>query len=82
MAVSEKPDLIIIDTILPDTVGFDVCARIKERLGDACPSIIIQTGSIDAVDAVRAKQVGANDYCVKTIDCSPLLEAMKNLNDE
>ena len=35
-------------------------------------------GDIDAVDAGKARQTGADDYCVKTSDCAPLLAAIKN----
>ena len=74
-----NPDLVILDTMLPDMVGFDVCKKIRENCGNEKPVIIITTGSVDAVDALRAKQSGANDYCVKSSDCAPLLEAVKNL---
>ena len=37
----------------------------------------MMTGIIDAVDAVKAKRVGADDYCAKTSDCSALVEAVK-----
>ena len=75
-AESEKPDLIILDTVLPDTVGFEVCKKIRE-FGDM--KIIMMTGTIDAVDAVKARGAGADDYCVKTPDCSPLMEAIDSL---
>jgi len=78
-AIEEKPDLIITDTILPGNNGFEVCRKIREAGLKSSHKIIIQTGSIDAVDAVRAKEVGANDYCAKTSDCGPLLEAISKL---
>jgi FixJ family two-component response regulator len=37
------------------------------------------TGSIDAVDAVKARKVGANDYCAKSTDFLVLIEAVKKL---
>jgi DNA-binding response OmpR family regulator len=80
IAESEKPDLAIIDTMLPGMNGFDVCSRIRETQGQAVPKIIIMTGMIDAVDAVKAKRVGADDYCVKTSDGSSLIEAVKKLS--
>ncbi len=76
----EKPDLVILDTVLPGTSGFEICRQIREICGAANPKIIIFTGSIDAVDAVTAKRSGADDYCAKTSDCVPLLEAVKKLN--
>ena len=78
-AEAEKPDLVILDTLLPDGSGFDICQAIREKYNQANPKIIIITGSVDAVDAVRARRVGADDYCAKTFDCAPLLEALKRI---
>lgn len=75
----EKPDLIILDTLLPDGNGFEICQVIREKYNQANPKIIIITGSVDAVDAVRARKAGADDYCAKTFDCAPLLEALKKI---
>ncbi len=75
----EKPDLIIIDTVLPGIDGFEVCLRIRATEGIETSKIIIITGTIDAVDALRARRVGANDYCVKTNDSSYLIEAVRKL---
>lgn len=76
-AISERPDLIITDTMLPDSDGFEVCRNVREFYGKDKPKIIIATGSVDAVDAVKARKVGADDYCAKTSDCAPLLAAVK-----
>ena len=78
-AESEKADLVIIDTLLPGIGGFEVCRQIREAQGSTTPKIIIITGSIDAVDAVKARRAGADDYCVKTTDFLPLIEAVKKL---
>ncbi|MFH1867416.1 MAG: response regulator [Candidatus Omnitrophota bacterium] len=78
-AQSDSPDLAVIDTILPGINGFEVCQQIRERCGLEKPKIIVMTGSVDAIDAVKAKKAGADDYCVKTSDCAPLLEAANNI---
>lgn len=75
----EKPDLVILDTLLPDTTGFDVCKEISDKLKDAKPKIVIMTGFIDAVDVIKARQMGAEDYVVKTADFSYLLDVVKKL---
>ena len=77
-AKTEKPDLIILDTLLPDTDGFSICKQIKKIKG-LTAKIIINTGNIDAVDAGKAREAGADDYTVKTSDCLPLMEAIKKL---
>lgn len=78
-AIDEKPDLVITDTVLPGVDGFEVCRKIKETMTAVTPKIIVMTGTIDAVDAVKARKMGADDYCVKTADGAPLVEAVKNL---
>jgi DNA-binding response OmpR family regulator len=78
-AKEEKPDLVISDTLLPGSNGFQVCTRIRELYNQTTPKIIIMTGAIDAVDAVKARKAGADDYCAKTSDCLPLIEAVKKL---
>lgn len=78
-ATSERPDLVITDTLLPGIDGFEVCRRIKKRPGSVDPKVIVMTGAIDAVDAVKAKESGADDYTVKTSDLSPLIETVKKL---
>ncbi|KJJ85352.1 Signal transduction response regulator, receiver region domain protein [Candidatus Omnitrophus magneticus] len=73
------PDIIILDTILPDIDGFEVCKKIKSQSTNNMPKIIVMTGSIDAVDASKAKKSGADDYIVKTSDFSYLLNSVKSI---
>lgn len=79
LAIENQPDLVIVDTLMPGMDGFDVTKEIKEKLGEKAPKIIMITGSVDAIDAVRARRAGADDYCVKTSDMSNLLNAARNL---
>ena len=73
----EKPDLVITDTNLPDIDGFEVCSKIRKFCNSEITKIIVTTGSIDAIDAVQAREVGADDYCVKTSDFAALIEVVK-----
>jgi len=79
MIDAESPELIILDTLLPDTTGFDVCKEVREKRITPEPKIIIMTGFIDAVDVMKARQMGADDYVVKTSDFSYLLDVVKKL---
>ncbi|MFH1046131.1 MAG: response regulator [Candidatus Omnitrophota bacterium] len=74
-----KPDIVILDTLLPGISGFEVCKRIREVHGPETPKVIIMTGNVDAIDAVEARRSGADDYCVKTSDYGPMIEAVKKL---
>lgn len=82
MAASEKPELVITDTNMPGIDGFETCRQIREAGTKESPKIIVMTGAIDAVDAIKARKCGADDYCVKTSDCSQLLTAVKSLIGE
>ncbi len=75
----QTPDLIILDTVLPGIDGFEVCKKIREDKDSEALKIIIMTGNVDAIDAMKALEVGADDYCAKTTDFSPIVEAVKKL---
>ncbi len=78
LAEKERPEIVITDTNLPGMNGFEICRRVKAITG-LNARVIVVTGQIDAVDAGKARENGADDYCVKTSDCSPLIAAVKNL---
>ncbi len=79
-AAAEKPDVIVLDTQMPGIDGFQTCKRLRENRELAACKIIMTTGQIEAVDAVMARRMGADDYCAKTGDISLCLDAVrKNL---
>jgi len=82
MAASENPDLVITDTNMPGIDGFETCRQIRDAGSKETPKIIVTTGAIDAVDAIKARKSGADDYCVKTSDFAQLMVAVKNLIGE
>lgn len=82
LAASENPDLVITDTNMPGIDGFETCRQIRDAGSKEVPKIIVITGAIDAVDAIKARKAGADDYCVKTSDCAQLIAAVKNLIGE
>lgn len=77
-AQKERPDLVLVDTLMPDMNGNEVCRQIKGTKG-LNTKIIVFTGFIDAVDAEKARAAGADDYVVKTSKLQHLLEAAKKL---
>ena len=74
----EKPDLVLLDTKLPDMDGIEVCRQIKGIKGSTV-KVIVYTGYIDAVDVTRARVAGADGYEAKTQDFAQLLSAVKKL---
>ncbi len=81
IAAAEKPDLILLDIVLPDTTGFKVCQKIKQDIHPSA-KVIIYTGKIDAVDAMKARESGADDFTAKTEDLIYLMESIQKILQE
>src|SRR5438552_14821099 len=58
-----KPDLILLDIMLPDVSGFDVCRDIR-KAGLRVP-ILILSAKTEEIDVVVGLEIGADDYIVK-----------------
>jgi two-component system alkaline phosphatase synthesis response regulator PhoP len=64
----EKPDLILLDLILPVMNGADVCKKTKNDEKLKHIPIILFTAQSDTMTAEKAKEFGANDYITKPFD--------------
>lgn len=64
----EKPDLLLLDLLLPEIHGHDVLKLIRQTYSAIEFPIIIITSITDNRDAVKALRAGANDYILKPID--------------
>lgn len=78
LAREMKPDLILVDTLLPGIDGFETCRQLKAELKNNV-AVVMMTGRVSAVDVGRAKEMGADEYCVKTADSGELIAAIKNV---
>jgi DNA-binding response OmpR family regulator len=67
----ERPDLIILDIMIPEVSGYDVCRRIRAR--DSATPIIMLTAKGQEVDKVVGLELGADDYIVKPFGIHELL---------
>ncbi len=70
-ARSEKPDLILLDVMLPKMNGFDVCRALRQE-GDNVP-IIILTAREEEEDKVKGLETGADDYITKPFSMRELI---------
>ena len=75
LAVSEAPDLILLDLMLPGRSGWDVCRGLRER-GLHIP-IIMLTARGDETDQVRGLELGADDYVTKPFSLRELLARIR-----
>jgi len=76
-AVDEKPDLILLDIMMPKLDGFEVCAEIR-RLGNAVP-VLMLTAKGQVEDRVTGLDAGADDYLVKPFSTEELLARVRAL---
>lgn len=76
-AVDEKPDLILLDVMMPKLDGFAVCAELR-RLGHVTP-VLMLTAKGQIEDRVNGLDVGADDYLVKPFSTEELLARVRAL---
>ncbi|QGQ23210.1 response regulator [Gimesia benthica] len=75
-----KPDFVILDLIMPQESGFEICEHMKQREGDV--PILILT-AIDLPESRKlAARVGANGYLLKPFDPDELLELIREIADD
>ena len=75
--LSEKPDLVLLDIMMPKLDGFAVCAELRRR-GQAVP-ILMLTAKGQVEDRVQGLDVGADDYLVKPFSTEELLARVRAL---
>jgi len=64
-ALAERPDVIVMDVMMPKLDGLSACTQIKKQLGDDAPIIILLTARGQKSDVVEGLGCGADDYMVK-----------------
>jgi DNA-binding response OmpR family regulator len=76
-ALAEKPDLIVLDVMMPKLDGFAVCAELR-RLGVTTP-VLMLTAKGQVGDRVNGLDAGADDYLVKPFSMDELLARIRAL---
>jgi type II secretory ATPase GspE/PulE/Tfp pilus assembly ATPase PilB-like protein/DNA-binding response OmpR family regulator len=70
------PDLILLDVVMPEIDGYEVCSKLKENKKTSFIPVIFVTALEEEQDKAKAFAVGAADYLVKPITRDNLLEAV------
>jgi DNA-binding response OmpR family regulator len=81
LALSEKPDLIILDVMMPDMSGFEVLKAL-DTTSQAIPPVILFTAKDEVEDVVKGMAAGAHSYLVKPTSREKLLETVKTALSE
>lgn len=67
LAQRERPELILLDVMMPDMTGFEVCSRLKADPATAAIPVIFVTALADVADEARGFELGAVDYITKPV---------------
>jgi len=81
LARTEQPDVIILDVMMPELSGFDVCERIKNDPALSHIHIIMLTAKGQSKDHKRSIAVGANEFLTKPFSPKRLVDRVASLLD-
>ncbi|GMV14193.1 MAG: response regulator [Myxococcales bacterium] len=73
MARESRPDLVLLDLMLPDTSGMDVCRSLKSEAATRRVPVVMVTARNDEIDRVVGFELGADDYIVKPFSVRELV---------
>ncbi len=76
---TEKPNLVLLDVMMPDLDGFEVCRRIKSNPATIFLPVVLVTALKSVEDRVKGADAGADDFLSKPVDQQELLTRVKSL---
>ena len=79
MVKMQKPDLIILDLMLPKMNGLDVCRAIRRNPETANLPIIMLTAKGDEIDKIIGLEIGADDYMTKPFSVKELIARVRSI---
>jgi len=79
MARSEQPDMVMLDVMMPDMDGFEVCARLKSAEETAHIPVVMVTALDTPEERIRGLEAGADDFLSKPFNDLALFARVRNL---
>ncbi|MEM7723832.1 MAG: diguanylate cyclase [Pseudomonadota bacterium] len=79
IARRSKPDLILLDVVMPDMSGLDVCRQLKADPATADIPVILITALADRASKMEGLEAGADDFLTKPVDEVTLLARVRSL---
>ncbi len=79
LVATEKPDLVVLDWMMPRRDGIEVCEEIRASDPDHHTKVLMLTARSQQSDVDRAMEAGADDYIVKPFSSRDLIERINAL---
>lgn len=76
-ALSEKPDLIVLDVVMPKMTGFEVCRMLREHEQTRSTPILLVTTRGEAENIQKGYEAGCTDYLTKPINGSEFISKLR-----
>jgi len=76
---AEPPDLVLLDVVMPEMSGYEVCEKIRANAETAMLPVIMVTALDPAVERIKGIEAGADDFLSKPINQAELLARVKSL---
>ncbi len=81
IALEDRPDLLLLDIMLPGREGLDICRDVKRAYGREAPPVILVSARGQQVDVEAGLDAGADDYIIKPFSPRLLLERVQEILD-
>ncbi|MGH6989581.1 MAG: PleD family two-component system response regulator [Stellaceae bacterium] len=79
LARAERPDLVLLDVMMPGMDGFEVCQRLKADPATAEIPVVMVTALSDVADRVKGLEAGADDFLTKPVNDVALFARVRSL---
>ncbi|MBE2886830.1 response regulator [Geobacter anodireducens] len=78
-ARESRPDVMLIDALMPGSNGYEVCAAVRHDPALKNTPLLLMTGAFEPFDEERARQCGADDFISKPFESQQLVDKVKEL---
>ena len=74
---AESPDLVLLDVVMPDMSGYEVCRQIRANAGTAILPVVMVTALDPTEERIKGLDAGADDFLTKPVDFTLLKDKLK-----
>ena len=75
----EKPDLVLLDVVMPGKDGYQVCEEMRKDPELAQIPVILLAGSFEGFDEIKGAEIGADGYIIKPFESQTLISKVEEM---